>query len=359
MTTGGTRSDAPQPAFRPAAPDEIARQAAEWIVQLTADDPAERRRAETAFERWKRRDPRHAEAATRMEGFLGQIHGLREGADAGPARTAIARAYRSVDRRRRVRRALGAAAVALLLALPGWAVLDRFPPAVLLADVATTTGEWETRTLADGSRLILNGASAVNLRFDEERRVLELVQGEIEVEVAADARRPFLVETADGDIRALGTRFVVRRDRTTLLTMLESRVLVQTAAERRKAGHEIGGHEAGGSSADGTVIGAGQRVRIAPDRLGPIETIDPKAVADAWRSRQLVVQGSPLPDVLDELARHRPGLIHFDRAALAGIRVSAVLPLDDTDRALRLLADSFPALRMRSLTRYLVMVDRP
>jgi len=35
------------------------------------------------------------------------------------------------------------------------------------------------------------------------------------------------------------------------------------------------------------------------------------------------------------------------------------LPLDDTDKALQLLIDNFPQLRIRMLTRYLVMVDAP
>ena len=55
--------------------------------------------------------------------------------------------------------------------------------------------------------------------------------------------------------------------------------------------------------------------------------------------------------------RHRPGHIRYDRAQLEGIRVSAVLPLNDTDRALQLLVDSLPMLRVRTLTSYLAMVD--
>ena len=72
-----------------------------------------------------------------------------------------------------------------------------------------------------------------------------------------------------------------------------------------------------------------------------------------------MVDDRPLPEVLDELARHRPGQLRYDRAQLDHIRVAAVLPLDDTDKALQLLLDNFPQLRVRMLTRYLVMVDAP
>ena len=102
-----------------------------------------------------------------------------------------------------------------------------------MADLRTATGRWETRTLADGTRITQGSASAVNLRYDERRRVIELVRGEILMDVAPDAARPFLVETVHGSIQALGTRFVVDHQAgATVLSMIESRVSVQTATQR-------------------------------------------------------------------------------------------------------------------------------
>ena len=61
--------------------------------------------------------------------------------------------------------------------------------------------------------------------------------------------------------------------------------------------------------------------------------------------------------LLEQIARHHPGPVRFDRAALADIRVSGVLPLDDTAQTLRLLQRSFPQLRMRFLASRWVWVD--
>ncbi|RSZ55264.1 histidine kinase, partial [Massilia atriviolacea] len=242
---------------------------------------------------------------------------------------------------KRARRAAAAIGAALaLLAGPAWLTATTYRPAWLLADVRAGAGQWHSRTLDDGSRITLGGASAVNLRFDAGRRTLELVQGEILVDVAKDAARPFVVETAQGSMRALGTRFTVaRQDASTVLTMLESRVAVQAAA--------------GGE----TTVAAGQRVRIDAAGIGAPAPIDPASIDDAWRLHQLVVSDRPLAEVLAQLNRHRRGRIQYDPAQLAGIRVSAVLPLDDSDRALRLLRESFPQLRMRSVTPWLVLVD--
>lgn len=336
-------------------PDDPAKAAAEWLVRLSADDvaPEERAALQARFEAWKQADPRQRDAADRMSGFISWVSGLRStSASTAPAHAALDAVLRTSSakggKRTRAKRFGATLALILALAVPTWIGLQAYPPVWLMADVRTAAGQWETRILEDGSRITMGSAGAVNLRFDAGRRVLELVRGEILVEVARDPARPFLVETAHGSIRALGTRFEVSLDAdATVLTMLESRVSVQTASQRA------------GKNSGGTVVSAGQRVRIAADGLGPIESIDARSVSDAWKFHRLVVQDRPLPEVLDALSRYRPGRIRYDRAQLEGVKVSAVLPLDDTDRALQLLAASFPAMRVRTLMPYLVLVDVP
>lgn len=321
--------------------DIAAEQAARWIVRLSADDPAEREQARSGFAAWKAADPRHANAAAGMENLLRQLHAVREpaGGDHRPARAALAAI--APDRPRQRLRQLAAASAVAVLALTGALVISE-RPAYLLADLRSPTGQWHTHTLADGSRLTLGSDSAVNVHFNAGERHVELVRGDILVDVAKDAQRPFIVDSGQAAIRALGTRFSVRRDgAATTLSMLESKVSAQVPR-----------HPA-------IVVQAGQRTRITDDGVGPITAIDAAGVQDAWRAHQLVVDDQPLAEVLDELARHRPGQLHYDHAQIAGIRVAAVLPLDDTDKALQLLIDNFPQLRIRMLTRYLVMVDAP
>jgi transmembrane sensor len=319
--------------------DVAAEQAARWIVQLSADDPAERDTARAGFAAWKAADPLHATAAAGMENLLLQLSTVREpaGGDSRPARAALAAI---APKRLRLRQLAAASAVAVLVLTGALVFSER--PAYLMADLRSPTGQWRTHTLTDGSRLTLGSNSAVNVHFDAGARHVELVRGDILVDVARDAQRPFIVDSGQAAIRALGTRFTVRRDGgVTILNMLESKVSAQ-----------VPHHPA-------AVVQAGQRARITGDGVGPITAIDAASLQDAWRAHQLVVDDLPLAEVLDELARHRPGQLHYDRAQIAGIRVAAVLPLDDTDKALQLLIDNFPQLRIRMLTRYLVMVDAP
>lgn len=320
-------------------PETLAEQAADWIVRLSADEAGERRAAESGFAAWKQADPRHAAAAARLEALLGRLDHIRDNGSQAPARQALRAA-----RPRRTPRRIGAAlALGAALLLPAWLALHSAPAPVLLADLRTGSGEWAERTLADGSRLSLNGNSAVDLEFDAKTRTIALLRGEILVDVAPDRDRPFVVSTAHGSIRALGTRFLVSREAdATVLSMIESRVEVSIDGQPRPL-----------------VVGAGQRLRFTSGDAGELATVDGELLETAWQRHQLVVRNEPLGSVLDQLARHRPGLLRHDAAALAGLHVSAVLPLDDTDRALQLLINNFPGLRIRTLTPYLVVVDHP
>lgn len=323
----------------------LAEQAAEWLVQLSADDDAERAEAQAGFAAWKEADSRHAEAAAEIEILLDQLQSVRAAA-ARPARVALNAVF-APPRKRRRRRIAAALAVAVLLAGPAALTLDSRAPGYYLADMRTATGEWHSYTLQDGSSITLDSGSAVNLRFEQGRRLVQLVQGGILVTVARDAHRPFVVETAQGDIRALGTRFTVERgEDVTTLSMLESRVAVLTAAQRATAGDP-----------PPVVVPAGERVRISANGVTSPEQIDAAGVDYAWRHHKLAVEDRPLTEVLAQLARYRSGRISYDAARLADIRVSAVLPLDDTDAALQLLLNNFPQLRIRRFTPYWVVVD--
>lgn len=326
-------------------PDAIAEQAAYWVVRLSSDDAAEREVAQRELEAWMRQSLAHEAAVRGMRLVVDRMQDLRGAASqaAAPARAGFEAAFSHAGKRR-ASRMLFAIGAALLVAAAGCMTLQVYPAAYLMADVRSVTGEWRVQLLEDGSRVTLAGDSAVNLRFDRQRRELELVQGQVLIEVAKDALRPFVVRTREARLTALGTRFAVdRHDGVTRLAMIESRVRVEAADA---------------TPGQARVVQAGQRVAVSAQGVGPIAAIDPGQVEDAWKFHQLAVRDQPLADVLDQLDRHRPGRIFYDGATLAGIRMTVVLPLDDTDRALRLLAESVPGLTLRFASPYLVWVGR-
>lgn len=314
--------------------DAINEQAANWLILLNEPDADERLRAE--FEVWKHSDPRHAAAAERLQGFIGQMAALR------PQKASVHAALDAAFSSRNTRSKRSTTALLLLFALlPAWALWRSELPSYMLADLRTQPAQWLQHQLPDQSLLTLNGNSAVDVQYDSELRRIRLLRGEVLVEVAHDPARPFVVETEQGQMRALGTRFVVtRQNDVTLLTMLESRVAA--------------------SAVDAPItveVSAGEQARITRSDVQLTAPVDTRSVEDSWRHHQLVVTDQPLPDVLDQLARQFPGHVQFDREELANLRVSAVLPLDDSTRALNLLAEVLP-LQVREFTPWLRIVTR-
>ncbi len=317
------------------ARQHIEEQAAEWMLRLHEGELSEAQRL--AFECWKQQGPHYAAAAARMEEVIARMQALRN--KKTPARAALNAAFAHQKSHRR-KNAVRALLLACSLAIPATALLVSPYPQQWMADVRNGPGQWHTQRLVDGSTLTFNGISAANLHFDGQQRRVELLQGEILVEVAHDSRRPFIVQTPQGTLRALGTRFVVKLEGdTTVLTMLQSRVAAQSA----NAGAVL-------------EVDAGSQALLREQDVRLAGSIDPASINEAWRRHQLVVENRPLAEVLDEISRHRSGLLHFDRAALQNLRVSAVIPLDDSDHALQLLAQTLP-IKVRAFTPWLIVVD--
>jgi transmembrane sensor len=90
-------------------------------------------------------------------------------------------------------------------------------------------GEYQV-VLADGTKIWLNASSSITYPtvFNNKERRVKL-SGEAYFEVAKDARKPFYVNTANGQIRVLGTHFNISAysdDEVTSTTLLEGAVQV-------------------------------------------------------------------------------------------------------------------------------------
>ncbi|MFC4314032.1 FecR family protein [Steroidobacter flavus] len=76
---------------------------------------------------------------------------------------------------------------------------------------ATARGEMRLIPLGDGSTMLLNTATSVEVDFGSERRLVRVLEGEAYFEVTADARRPFVVEVSGQRLGASASAFMVRR----------------------------------------------------------------------------------------------------------------------------------------------------
>ncbi|WP_143307406.1 FecR family protein [Chitinophaga vietnamensis] len=110
-------------------------------------------------------------------------------------------------------RAVAAAASIALIAFAGWRWLQHpvVPPAPK-EQLVTLKGTRSHITLPDGSQVWLNAGSRLNYPkafADKQPRIVQL-EGEAFFDVAADANRPFRVQTKSFTILVMGTAFNVR-----------------------------------------------------------------------------------------------------------------------------------------------------
>lgn len=302
-------------------------EAASWLA-LLQDEPvsaADRH----AFERWRKADPGHELALSRMQSLWGSFDELSD----TPARIALRQTFAPAGSKPTSRTVQALALVGVLVC--GWMSVERLP--VWMADRHTDVGERSEFFLADGSQVQLNSGSALDVKFDGRQRVIELLQGELWVEVAKDVQRPFVVRTDQGTVTALGTRFVVRRGKEgTTVSVLESAIAAQA------------------NTADVVNVATGQQALLKDGRVQTPHALGSDDPAD-WTRGVLKVDDRPLSEVLQTLATYRHGLLRYDTQALAGLRVSGVFRLDDTDAALATLADNLP-IKVERFTDLLVIV---
>ncbi|MCO3276273.1 DUF4880 domain-containing protein [Pseudomonas aeruginosa] len=276
----------------PQEQQQIRQQAAEWAIRLDGGDLDRSRRE--ALDGWLAADPRHPAALALAQRTWKQLGSLAE--PRTMVQTPVASAPRRAGGRRKGWRGWAAAA-AVLLAL-GSAWNERDAGVTWLADHATGKGEVRILRLVDGSEVELDAQSAIDVAYDSRERRVRLLEGSAIFRAAPRAERetrPFVVESAGGSTRALGTRFLVSRN-----------------AE--------GGVEAplGGRLDDLT----------------------------SWRRGLLVFDEQPLGEVVARLNRYRPGHLLVAPGALAQRRVSGVFRVADLEASLQSISDE---LGVRSL----------
>ena len=330
----------------------ISAQAAQWLVLFSAEDIQVSTEDHIAFNQWKNADPRHEKAIFSMQEMLGDIEEL----PAKPTHAALKTHNNSHENTNENWASLAKIfSFMMMLLIPLSFMIWQQPLSVRMADLQTNRGEWKTHILADNSTLILSSNSAVNISFSKQKRTIVLLQGEVFVNVAPEANRPFVVATEQGELQALGTRFVVTRhakNNETVLTVIESKVQAKAAfsagASSSSDPRSVSDANASSSSSSKlrhktyTVVSAGQQLHLYNDHISEIKPVNAANFERTWLAHQLNVKGKPLSEVLTLLAQHHSAYIYFNEEQLAHINVSAVLPLDDTDRALALLGESFP-----------------
>jgi len=210
----------------------------------------------------------------------------------------------------------------------------------------TDLGEQRSVLLDDGSIIMLNTSSQIEVKYTKERRFVRLVRGEALFEVARDVARPFDVAVGGALVRAVGTQFNIdlRADRATV-TVVEGRVKVMPE-DANAQGRAAGTNDPSAEPLTEMIVAA-QRVIVTTSGVGEPEQIEDLAPVTAWTQRQLVFENRPLAEVAAEFNRYNHRRIIIESNALQTQQVTGVFQANDPASFLAFIS-GIPGVRIRA-----------
>lgn len=277
--------------------EEIEDEAAAWLIALSREGASAEDVLE--FKAWQSRSARHREVFERLAALWDDLGGLKVLDDYAESVAASVR-----PRPLGVRRtALMAMAVSMSVALAIGAVQYANWSSGLVQDEAfeTAVGEQITVHLSDGSDVLLNTNSRLNVAYARNERKVTLLRGEAHFTVAKSQRRPYLVYAGDGFVRAVGTAFTVRlrQDDAVEVTVEEGRVALST-------GIGFARDTDGGANKSAARELAAGTTAVYGDRLEHVAQLPPAELSRklAWRQGVLAYAGEPLHEVVADISRY-------------------------------------------------------
>ena len=287
----------------------IQAEAAAWLARLHS--PSKSAVSEGAFRTWLEQDERHREEfekATEVWDLIGSVPRPADAAnDARPNTRSWAKPLMAL------------AASFVLILTTSLLLLQRDPV------YETAIGEQQVVVLTDGTRVALNTNSEVSVDYDQAERSVVLEHGEALFEVSHDAARPFIVVAGNQIIRALGTKFVVRRDGDdTRVTLLEGKVEVRGPSAARRAPL--------------AVLAPGQRVTVTANAGAALDT-PPLDAVTAWRRGEVVFEDSSLVEAAEELNRYSDRRLIIADPSVGSMRVSGVFSTGDVGEVAKAIAE--------------------
>jgi len=319
---------------------EIRAEARRWFLAMQ-NNPS--RRQQMACNKWRKSYPAHEEAWCAIESVWqdtavpGQLLAEKEadilsGYLAVMDKNKVRKTYR-----RRIASASMLCILLMILVVGGW----QNPSWIqnLSADQVAMKGERREVILGDGSKVLLDADSALNVDFTPAARRVHLLRGGAWFDVVP-SETPFIVETDMGNIRVLGTQFDVRlQEQAGVVTLVRGSVAVSNNAHPEPI-----------------VIKPGQQVMFNQHGVETPVSVNTQD-ATAWQNGRYIFYRARLADVVHEVERYRKGWIVIPSGDLADQRVTGSFSLDDTDKALESLQASV-GFNMYRKTDYLVVISK-
>jgi len=309
--------------------DRQVAEAIAWLVKFESGELSPEQ--QQAFEQWHNQSPHHALAWQRL-GRATQIFSTNATLDSSLAMQTLNHADRALQSRRRVLKTMlsvGGVGTGLWLSrhYTGADQVGRYLYGRTMADITTAPGQQRQLTLQDGSQLLLNTQSALDIDFDAQPP-LTLHFGELAISHSAATR----VRAGSNLIRPVkGSEFTLyRQDQRCQLQVIKGSVDCIIGGENWH-------------------INAGQQLLQQGDRIER-GALDPHSLS--WRQGLLTASRTTLGDFIQQLGRYRPGYLGC-ADEITALTLSGSFPIDNTDAILENLCQILPV-RQQRMSRYWV-----
>lgn len=312
----------------------IRQQAAEWLVKIDGD--ALNQHEQQALNDWVDQSPAHREILTEMAQNIDRLSAAASKPSVAASRKPVGFKYQ--------RWIAGIAAIfALVVLIPlvnHVSAVKKFTS--LNGEYVTQVGGQQVLKLVDGSVVTLNTNSVLQVEYGGSERLLHLLRGEANFDVAPDPKHPFIVRAGNGDVQALGTSFAVRLNDDEV-NVLVSHGTVRVRADKStelpeetitpsslSAPSNLSETEVGAKS---VVVSAGKRV-IFEENV--VETVKDEPLEEVnrhlyWKKGYLAFKDQPLNQVVEEVSRYTTFKIELSTPELGDIRVGGYYPIDNLD----------------------------
>ncbi|RZA09090.1 MAG: FecR family protein [Moraxellaceae bacterium] len=305
---------------------ELDEQALEWLVKLNSGQVSAAQ--EQAFFEWLHTSTAHQAAYLRAENLWQQgdiVEKLTSTEASAETQKLDAQPRTSYRPNRQL--VFGNWAIAscalLVIATIGFITLSPSPTHYHLV---SAIGEQRQITLEDGTQLLLNTNSELDVEYSGKHRTATLQRGEVYFGVHPDAQRPFNVITRFGMVRVLGTHFSVhQRSDDAVITVLEGRVALGKKPTSDQHFSPV------------VELHANERLSLQQAQHGGLPNAINAKSALAWRDKQLVYQKQKLALVIEELNRYFAVKITLSDTATGERDITAVIQLGELEATLNAL----------------------
>jgi len=304
--------------MKPSAGEQATmREAVDWMVRLQS--PAAPADTSQQLQRWLQRSEQHRQAWQQLQHLQQQFAQVRDVAARHPGQAE--QAHRLLQRPSR-RAALGSLAALAVTGGLAAAWTDRqFPLRDLSADLRTATAQRQRFALDDGSTVLLDARSALDVDFTTQTRGLMLRNGGLLLQVVPGPR-PALLRSLHAQVSLLRGELMLQRDEygSTVAALADHTLLEASDGSRLQ-------------------LLAGQAARVHAHGIERLpQAADQLA---AWQQGKLILDDAPLAELIDRLRPYRRGFLRLSPAA-AALRVQGVFDLDQGDRSLAAIAETLP-----------------